>query len=169
MSQFSYCPLVLMFHSRGLNNKINNIHKRALRIMYQHKKSNLQDLLQKGRSVYIHMKNLQYLATVIYKVKNCLSPELTKDVFIFQENENYNLRSGTDLMKRNIHTVHFGTETINNLGPKIFKLVPDKIKNSSSLLVFESRIQTWTTENCPCRLCKTFVKYLGFIEVFPNL
>ena len=75
MSQFNYCPLVRMCHSRGLNNKINNIHKRALRIVYQDKKSNLQDLLQKNNSVSIHMKNLQYLATEIYKVKNSLSPE----------------------------------------------------------------------------------------------
>ena len=169
MSQFNYCPLVWMCHSRGLNNKINNIHKRALRIVYQDKKSNLQDLLQKDNSVSIHMKNLQYLATEIYKVKNCLSPEIMKEVFIFQENENYNLRSGTHLMNRNIHTVHFGTDTITNLGPKIWKLVPDEIKNVSSLLVFKSRIKTWTTDNCPCRLCKLFVKYLDFIEDFPNL
>ena len=26
-SQFGYCPLVWMFHSRGLNNKINRIHE----------------------------------------------------------------------------------------------------------------------------------------------
>ena len=90
-----------------------------------------------------------------------------KKVYIFQENENYNLKSGTHLMNRNIHTAHFGT--ITNLGPKIWKLVSDKIKNASSLLVFKSRIKTSTTDNCPCRLCKTFVKDLGFIEVFPNL
>ena len=112
------------------------------------------------------MKNLQYLATEIYKVKNCLSPEIMKEVFIFQENENYNLRSGTHLTNRNIHAVHFGTDTITNLGPKIWKLVPDEIRNASSLLVSKSRIKTWTTDNCPCRLCKTFVKDLGFIEVF---
>ena len=40
----------------------------------------------------------------IYKVKNGLSPEIMKEVFIFQENENYNLRSGTHLTNRNIHT-----------------------------------------------------------------
>ena len=118
MSQFNYCPLVWMCHSRGLNNKINNIHKRGLRIVYHDKKSNLQDLLQKDNSVSIHMKNLKYLATEIYKVRNCLSPEIMKEV----------LRSGTHLMYRNIHTAHFGTDTITNLGPKIWKLVPDEIK-----------------------------------------
>ena len=30
-SQFSYCPLIWMFHSRKLNHKINHIHERALR------------------------------------------------------------------------------------------------------------------------------------------
>ena len=104
MSQFNYCPLVWMCHSRGLNNKTNNIHKRALRIAYQEKKSNLQYLLQKRKSVSIHMKNLQYLATEIFKVNNSLSSEIMKEVFIFQENENYNLKSGTHLMNRkNIH------------------------------------------------------------------
>ena len=66
-------------------------------------------------------------------------------------------------MNRNIHAAHFGT----NVGPKIWKLKPDEIKNASPLLVFKSRIKTWTTDNHPCRLCKTFVKDL--IEVFPNL
>ena len=137
--------------------------------MYQDKKSSLQDLLKKDNSVSIHIKNLRYFATEIYKEKNFLSLEIMKEVFIFQENESYNLRSGTHLMNRNIHTTHFGTDTITNLEPKIWKLVPDEIKNASSLLVFKSRIKTWTTGNCPCRLCKTFIKDLGFIEVFPNL
>ena len=72
-------------------------------------------------------------------------------------------------MNKNIHTRYFGTGTITNLGPKIWKIVPDEIKNASSLLVFKSRIKTWTTDNCLCRPCKTFVKDLGVIEVFPNL
>ena len=37
ISQFNYCPIVWMCHGRGLNNKINNIHQRALRIVYQDK------------------------------------------------------------------------------------------------------------------------------------
>ena len=34
-SQFSYCPLTWMFHSRNVNNKTNRIHDRALRLVYQ--------------------------------------------------------------------------------------------------------------------------------------
>ena len=63
-----------MCHSRTLNNRINSIHLRALRIVYQDKKSSFEELLQKDNSVSVHMKNLQYLATDIFKVKNDLSP-----------------------------------------------------------------------------------------------
>ena len=73
--QFNYCPLVWRCHSRGLNTKINDIHNRSLQIVYQDKKSTLQVLLQKDKSVPIHTKNLQYLAAEIYKVKNCFSLE----------------------------------------------------------------------------------------------
>ena len=37
ISQFNYCPLIWMFHSRALSNKINKIHERALRLVYQKK------------------------------------------------------------------------------------------------------------------------------------
>ena len=64
-----------------------------------------------------------------------------------------------------LHRAHFGTDTVTNLGLKLWKLVLDEIKNASSLSVFKFRIKTWITDNCPCRICKTFVKALGFIEV----
>ena len=44
-SQFSYCPLIWMFHSRSLNNKINRIHERALRLVYQNNLSFLTFLI----------------------------------------------------------------------------------------------------------------------------
>ena len=34
-SQFKYCPLIWMFCSREASNKINKLHERALRIVYQ--------------------------------------------------------------------------------------------------------------------------------------
>ena len=53
-SQFGYCPLVWMFHSRGPNNKINSLDERALRTTYVNRLSSFQDLLKKDNSVFIH-------------------------------------------------------------------------------------------------------------------
>ena len=57
-SQFSYCPLIWMFHSRTLNNRINNIHERALRLTYKDNHSSFKELLEKDSSVTVHHKNL---------------------------------------------------------------------------------------------------------------
>ena len=46
-SQSGYCPLIWMFHSRTLNNKINSIHERALRITYNDNQSTFEELLNK--------------------------------------------------------------------------------------------------------------------------
>ena len=87
----------------------------------------------KDNSVTVHIKNLQYLATEIFKVKSGLSPIIINEVFNFQENEGCNLRSGIHLPSRNMHTAHFRTDTISSLGPKLWKLITDKIKHASTL------------------------------------
>ena len=80
-----------MFHSRILNNRINNIHERALRLTYKDNQSSFKELLEKDNSVTVHHKNLQALVTEIFKVKNDLAPDILKDVFEFKEPP-YNLR-----------------------------------------------------------------------------
>ena len=69
-SHFSYCPIVRMFHSRKLNERINHIHERVLRIVYKDFNSSFQELLTKDNSLNIHHRNLQKLVTEIFKVKN---------------------------------------------------------------------------------------------------
>ena len=62
MSQFGYCPLVWMNHSRTLNNRINGLHKRALSLVYNDFSSSFSELLEEDKSVTIHHRNLQTLA-----------------------------------------------------------------------------------------------------------
>ena len=69
-SQFSYYSLAWMLHNRTLNNRINILRKRALRLTYKENQSSFKELLEKDHSVTIHNKNLQVLVTEIFKVKN---------------------------------------------------------------------------------------------------
>ena len=64
-SQFGYCPLVWMFHSRKLNNRINKIHERALRIVYNDDLSSFDELLNRDSSFTIHSRSIQALAIEI--------------------------------------------------------------------------------------------------------
>ena len=81
MSQSSYCPLVWMCHSRILNNKINKLHERALRLVYDDRQSTFEELLNIDKSVTIHHRNLQVLATELYKVHHRLAPERLNNIF----------------------------------------------------------------------------------------
>ena len=78
ISQFGYCPLSWMFHSKRLNNKINSTHERAPRITYVDNVSSFQELLEKDNSVSIHHKNIQVLATEMFKISKNLSPDIVR-------------------------------------------------------------------------------------------
>ena len=93
-SQFNYCPLIWMFHSRGVNNKINHLHERSLRIVYKDNISSFEDLLKKDRSFAIQ-RNIQSLAIELFKVKGNLSNNIMYDIFQTRKVK-YNLRSQTD-------------------------------------------------------------------------
>ena len=69
MSQFGYCPLVWMNHSRTLNNRINGLHKKTLSLVCNDFSPSFSKLLEKGKSVTIHHRVLQTLAYEIFKAK----------------------------------------------------------------------------------------------------
>ena len=159
-SQFGYCPLVWMFHSRSLNNKINRIHERALRITYNDKSSNFQELLDKDNSVTIHHRNIRTLAIETYKFLQGLSPPLFNEIF---RELSCSLRGDNPLTRRRVNSVRHGTESVSFLAPKIWDILPKEIKDSRTLNAFKTKIKKWVPRECPCRICKTYVPQVGFI------
>ena len=89
-----------------------------------------------------------------------------KKIFIFHENLTYNLRSGNHLTHGNIRTTHYWIETISSLRAKIWDLLPEEIKHASSPSIFKTKIKKWIPKKCPCRLCQTYIKNIGFIWLY---
>ena len=162
-SHFNYCPLVWMFHSRSLNNRINRIQERALRIVYNDNLSTFKELLCKDNSVTIHVRNIQMLAIEVYKVINGLSTKIMNEILQLKENSLYCTRFPFKSGK--VRTVAYGIQSISYMGPKIWTIVPESIKQASSLNEFKRKIKSWNPQNCPCRLCKTFIAGVGFVEI----
>ena len=142
-SQFNYCPLIWMLRSRTLNNKINHTHERALRTVYSDYNSSFYELLDKDDTFTIHQKNVQNLAIEIYKYLHGLSPAILSKVFKVKETIPYDLRMRNELYARNPKTVRYDTETMSFLSPKIWYLIPQYIKDSSSLSCFNKNIRKW--------------------------
>ena len=115
-----------------MNNKINNIHERALPIAYSDYISSFEELLLHDKSFAIHERNLQRLATEMYKIKNKLAPTFMNDVFPNSKN-NVNLRHKPIFETYNVKSVYNGTETISFRGPQTWSIVHDDIKIAKTL------------------------------------
>ena len=81
-----------MYHSRENNNKINRLHEKCLRIIYNDHRSSFNALLEKDGSVSIHERNIKFLGTEILKVSKNLAPLQMHEIFKLKDQLPYNLR-----------------------------------------------------------------------------
>ena len=87
---------------------------------------------------------------------------MLKELFFFNV-RNYNLRSQSALKRIKTNSLYFGNESVSSLALKIWDLVPDNLKNETSLEMFKNKIKTWATDKCPCGICKVYIGQVGFI------
>ena len=81
-----------MFHSRCLNNKIKERKERCLRLIYNDKLSNLEELLNEDNSACIQHNNIHTLTTELYKNANEKFPKIMIEVFKVRDTPYYNLQ-----------------------------------------------------------------------------
>ena len=79
----------------------------------------------------MHQRNLQTHATEIYIALNKISREIVNWLFEFT-NKNYVLRNMSLLKRKRNFTVHYGSEKLSSLAPKIMELVPDSIREEKT-------------------------------------
>lgn len=132
-SQFSYCPLVWMFCSKKMNRKINDVHKRALRLVCFDYKSSFQELLHRDKSVTIHHRNIQQVAIEMYKVKNNLAPTTMQEIFEYR-GSGRSTRMGETFGRPNVNKVSKGEMSLRNFGPIVWNtMLPENLKRCASL------------------------------------
>ena len=67
--------------NRTLNNKINKLHERALKLVYKNDDLSFQELLDADLSETIQEKNLKRLAIEMFKVKIKIAPLPIQELF----------------------------------------------------------------------------------------
>ena len=134
-------------------------------LLYGDKLSSFVKLLEQVKPVTIYTRNLQILATKMFKVYRNISPPIFSEIF-HRRDINYNLRINSDFAMPNVMSVFHGSESISYLGPKIWDIVPFELKELTSVVAaFKKGINEWKPKNCPCRLYKKYVSNLEFITV----
>ena len=110
-----------MYHTRENNRKIYRLQESCLRTIHNDQQSSCNEVLEKYGSVSIQERNLQVLATEMYKISNGPPMALMKDLFPVNRNP-YILRQNSQFSRPRINTVYHGTESISNLGSKIWEI-----------------------------------------------
>ena len=162
-SQFGYCPLVWMVCGRQENNRINHLHERELRIVYNAHESTFENLPRLDSSVSIHYRNIRLLSIELYKVKHNLSNQVMSELFNLR-NINCCFRSQTDFELGPICTTAYGLRSLKYFAPNICNIVPIDIRNSDSLSEFTTKIKSWKPVTYPCNLYRSLVGQVGYID-----
>ena len=146
-----------------MNKKINHIHERALRLVYQDYASTFEELLTEDKSLRFHHRNIHQVAIEMYKVKNDLSPPFMKDLF---SEVNRNTRSGETFSRPKINSVKRGDRSLRSFGPIVWNtMLPEDLKSCKSLDSFKDSVKSWRPDNCPCELCKDYVHGVGYVNI----
>ena len=82
-SQFNYAPLVWMFCRKKQYLKIQKIHHKALKVVYNSNK-NYDELLRDNNEFSIHQRHLRALICEVFKSLNNLNPEFMWSYFVFK-------------------------------------------------------------------------------------
>ena len=130
-SRFNYFPLIWMRHSRSSNSRMNMLHERCLRIIYNDKQSSFTEFLNKDRSVSIHIRNIQRLAIERFRFYNVLSSP-------FYE-QHIEVKSGKSLQLKTFlrqNHMYFTLKTKN------MNILQEKLKNIKNLEHFKKEIET---------------------------
>ena len=129
-----------MFHGSQINDKINKLHEKALRIVYNDTVTSFENLLIKDKSFTIHHKNIQLLAIEINEAIHNL-PGGNLGEFFVGDNHNYNLRSESELLLPNLNSVFKGQNYISYFGSVIRNYIPFELGKASSYQIFRSEIK----------------------------
>ena len=166
-SQFSYCPLAWMSHSRTINNKINHSHERCLRVIYNDKISSFKELLERDGSV-LFQNTIGIFRSLRLKCSKFITIQLHRYLLRFfnKRNTNYQLQHTSHFSVPPVRSVYNVTESLSFLGLRIWDIAPTELKEVKPLSAFKSRIKTWWPQNCPCRLCKRYLPNIGNLGLF---
>ena len=96
------------------------------------------------------------------KVTNNYSNSLISEIFD-KGNNVYDIQNPSEFDRPKVRSVFNGTESISLLGPKIWDIVPSKLKQWETVNAFKREIKKWKPVNWSCRLSRPYIQNAGFL------
>ena len=151
-SQFNCAPLLWMFRRKTLYSKIEKIHHKTLKVIYESNDTH-DNLLLQSNTVSVHQRHLRFLMTEIYKSISQLNPEYMCSYFTHKDMP-YNLTKGPILGLPKTHSFYYGTNAFHYRDSLIWNNLPAVVKSSDSLFEFKNKIKSIGDIDCRCLICR---------------
>ena len=152
-SQFNYAALIWMFSGKRNLAKINRIHSRTLKIVFNSFDKSYEELLELSGETTIHQKHLRFLAIEVFKSLMALNPKFMWPFFKLKPIK-YDLRKGDVLNLPSAKSMTYGVNSLIFRGSLLWNTLPKSLKTSCSLLEFKRKIRCFGNIQCTCTICR---------------
>ena len=150
LSQFNYCPLVWHFCKPGDTHKIEKIHERAIRFIYNDYTNDFSTILNENGESSLYLKRVRTMAHEIYKSLNGLNPTYMKELLKSREKT---MRRPLDLYIPRVKQITYGERSFKFEAPSLWNSLPLEIRGAENLKLFKYLMKTWTGPSCRCSSC----------------
>ena len=152
-NQFNYASIIWMFCRKQDYLKVEKIHYKALKIVYNGNEC-YEELLIRNNEVSIHQKQLRTLATEIYKSLTDVNRDFMKNYFSIKEIP-YSLRNGSALKILSACSTYYGINSIHFRACLLWNKLPHSLQESQSLPEYKRKIKTIGKIDCSCTICRS--------------
>ena len=154
MSNFNLCPLIWHFCSKTNSDKLEKIHFRALKFIFQDFNSSYETLLNRAGTTTLHLFRLRNLATQTFKIIYGDSP-LYLQTFVSKKKSTYNFRYTNLLDLPRARSTRFGINSFRYQAAKLWNALPEEAKKKKTdFNTFKAFIGGWSGAECRCAMCR---------------
>ena len=153
-SQFNYSSIVWHFGGLTEVHKMEKLHERCIRYIYNEYNKNYFDLLYENDLTTLFGKRTREMCCETYKTIHGLNAAYMKDIFEDRPSK-YPSRNEHDLFIPKFNQITYGYKSYRVQGPKIWNLLPKEIKGIQSYNIFKSKLRNIDMPFCSCQTCLT--------------
>ena len=151
-SQFSYASTIWMFCRKNKYSKIQKIHHKSLKVVFNRDEEYLS-LLEINNEISIHQKHLHALICEVFKSLNNTNPEFMWSYFIFK-NTTYNIKNGPLMILTGAKSTYYGINSVQFRACLLWNGLTRSIKHSESVPELKRKLKELGNIDCNCILCR---------------
>ena len=132
MSIFNFCPLAWHYCRKGNTDKLEKLHFRALKFVYQDFTSSYENLLIRADTYSLNVKRIRLIALEVFKIISDDRPPYLSKLIIRKETQ-YSCRYSNMLQVPNVRTETYGRNSFRFNCTQIWNTLPEHIRTTTKL------------------------------------